>query len=232
MSTYKPLRILQVAFNFTLKIDEIPFFRAAIIRTTQGVNNLFHNHTDSGNIYRYPKIQYKNINRKATLFCIDEGVEGIHDFFSKTNWKLQIGNELREIKVEAISARQHRVGIWENFFSYQIHNWLPLNQNNYLKFKALEDSTEKISFLEKIMLANILSFLQGIELYVDDKIEVKIKSIQSERLMNYKEQQMQAFTLVFRTNISLPNFIGLGKGSSVGFGVIKEIVTKIQITND
>jgi len=49
--------------------------------------------------------------------------------------------------------------------------------------------------------------------------------------MNYKEQQMQAFTLVFRTNISLPNFIGLGKGSSVGFGVIKEIIKEKKQNN-
>ena len=76
------------------------------------------------------------------------------------------------------------------------------------------------------MLANILSFLQGIDLYVNEKIEIKIKSIQSEKLMNYKAQQMQAFTLTFRTNVSIPNFIGLGKGSSVGFGVVREIVNK------
>ena len=157
------------------------------------------------------------------MLCVEEGIEGIQDFFSRTDWKLQIEKQNKEIKVENIKVHQHRVAVWENWFDYRITNWLPLNQDNYIKFKALEDLTEKISFLEKIMQSNILSFLQGIDLYVDEKIEVKIKSIRGERLMNYKDQQMQAFTLEFRTNVSLPNFIGLGKGSSVGFGVIKEL---------
>jgi len=224
MGKFKQIRLLQVIFDLKINFSEIPFFRGAIIKTTRGENNLFHNHSPEGNIYRYPKIQYKLINGNASLLCVEEGIEGIQDFFSRTDWKLQIEKQKKEIKVENIKVHQHRVAVWENWFDYRITNWLPLNQDNYIKFKALEDLTERISFLEKIMQSNILSFLQGIDLYVDEKIEVKIKSIRGERLMNYKDQQMQAFTLVFRTNISLPNYIGLGKGSSVGFGVIKEII--------
>ena len=223
MGKFKQIRLLQVIFDLKINFSEIPFFRGAIIKTTRGENNLFHNHSPEGNIYRYPKIQYKLINGNASLLCVEEGIEGIQDFFSRTDWKLQIEKQNKEIKVENIKVHQHRVAVWENWFDYRITNWLPLNQDNYIKFKALEDLTERISFLEKIMQSNILSFLQGIDLYVDEKIEVKIKSIRGERLMNYKDQQMQAFTLVFRTNVSLPNFIGLGKGSSVGFGVIKEL---------
>jgi len=221
MGKFKQIRLLQVIFDLKINFSEIPFFRGAIIKTTRGENNLFHNHSPEGNIYRYPKIQYKLINGNASLLCVEEGIEGIQDFFSRTDWKLQIEKQNKEIKVENIKVHQHRVAVWENWFDYRITNWLPLNQDNYIKFKVLEDLTERISFLEKIMQSNILSFLQGIDLYVDEKIEVKIKSIRGERLMNYKDQQMQAFTLVFRTNISLPNYIGLGKGSSVGFGVIK-----------
>lgn len=228
MGKSKQIRLLQVIFNLKINFSEIPFFRGAIIKTTQGKNNLFHNHSPEGNIYRYPKIQYKVMNDNASLLCIEEGIEGIQDFFSNTDWKLQIENENKEIKVENIKVHQHRVAVWDSWFDYKIYNWLPLNQDNYIKFKALEELTGRISFLEKIMLANILSFLQGIGLYVDEKIEIKIKSIQSERLMNYKEQQMQAFTMTFRTNVSLPNSIGLGKGSSVGFGMIQELPKKIN----
>lgn len=224
----KTIRLLQVSFNFEINPGEISQFRGAIIKTTRGKNNLFHNHSPAGNIYRYPKIQYKLVNKKATLLCIEEGIEGIQDFFSQTDWKLELSKEKKEIKVEKLKVHQHRVAVWENHFTYRILNWLPLNQENYKKYHELEGLAEKIQLLEKILLANILSFLQGIDLYVKEKIEIKIKSIQSERLMNYKDQQMQAFTLVFRTNVSLPNLIGLGKGSSVGFGVVKEIEKKMN----
>ncbi len=226
MSNNKTIRLLVVSFSLELEPEKIISFRGAIIKTTKGTNNLFHNHSPAGNIYRYPKIQYKLIGKKATVICIEEGIEGIQDFFSNTDWKLQIENEKKEIKVENIKVHQHRVAVWKDQFTYRISNWLPLNQDNYKKYQELQGLAENIQFLEKIMLANILSFLQGIDLYVDEKIEIKIKSIQSEKLLNYKGQQMQAFTMTFRTNISLPNFIGLGKGSSVGFGVVKEIITK------
>lgn len=231
MSTIKTIRVLIVSFSLELRPQEIISFRGAIIKTTKGKNSLFHNHSPAGNIYRYPKIQYKLIAKKAAIICIEEGVEGIQDFFSNTDWKLQIDNEKKEIKVENIKVHQHRVAVWDNWFDYKIYNWLPLNQDNYKKYQELQGLAEKIQFLEKIMLANILSFLQGIDLYVNEKIEIKIKSIQSEKLMNYKAQQMQAFTLTFRTNVSIPNFIGLGKGSSVGFGVVREIVNKNKDQN-
>jgi CRISPR/Cas system endoribonuclease Cas6 (RAMP superfamily) len=31
---------------------------------------------------------------------------------------------------------------------------------------------------------------------------------------------MMAFDILFKTNVSLPNYIGLGKGASTGFGMV------------
>lgn len=224
MNPTNTIRLLTVLFNFEIEPTEINQFRGAVIKTTQGKNSLFHNHSPSGNIYRYPKIQYKQMYKKAALLCIEEGIEGMQDFFSQTDWKMEIGREKKEITVAQIKVQQYRVAVWADRFEYQITHWLPLNQDNYKRYHELPGLSEKIQLLEKILLANILSFLQGIDLYVQEKIEVKIRSIQKERILIYKGQQMQAFTLQFSTNMSLPNFIGLGKGSSVGFGVIKEIM--------
>jgi hypothetical protein len=159
---------------------------------------------------------------KATLLCIEDGVEGIQDFFSTTDWTLKIGEEQKAIKVENLRVRQHRIGVWDNTFSYKLSKWLPLNQDNYKKFHKLDDYGQKIELLEKILLANILSFLEGISLYVEEKIEIKVKHILDQRLELYKGQEMEAFSLRFETNVSLPNYIGLGKGSSTGFGILKE----------
>jgi hypothetical protein len=226
MDQNKTIRLLTVTFDFDISRTEINLFRGAIIKTTQGKNDLFHNHSPEGNLYRYPKIQYKMLNKKAALICIEEGVEGIHDFFSRTDWKLEIGRDRREIKVEEIKVKQHRVGIWDSGFEFKISNWLPLNQDNYKKYQGFQGLADKIQLLEKILLANILSFLEGIDLFAKDRIEITIKSIPNETVLKYKSQAMQAFTVIFQTNVSLPNNIGLGKGSSVGFGVVKEIANR------
>lgn len=228
MKTSKTIRLLTVSFNIELEHNEINHFRGAVIKTTKGKNDLFHNHSPNGTIYRYPLIQYKRLNKKAALLCIEEGIEGLQDFFAATNWKLDIGDRQQPVKVENLRVRQHRIGVWEKPFRYTLSRWLPLNQDNYKKYHQLEDFGQKIALLEKILLANILSFLQGIDLYVEEKIEIKIKHILNQRLENYKGQEMESFSLRFETNVSLPNYIGLGKGSSSGFGVVKEEIREKQ----
>ncbi|MBW6536431.1 MAG: hypothetical protein K0B11_15585 [Mariniphaga sp.] len=223
MKATKNIRLLIVMFDFELEHNDIHRFRGAVIETTRRKNDLFHNHSETGSIYRYPLIQYKRLNRKAALLCIEEGIEGLQDFFAATNWQLDIGDKKQTVKVENLRVRQHRIGVWEKPFRYTISRWLPLNQENYRKYHQLEDFGQKTALLEKIMLANILSFLQGINLYVEEHIEVKMTEILAQRIERYKNQEMQAFSLEFETNVSLPNFIGLGKGSSSGFGVIKEL---------
>src|SRR5690606_19483830 len=109
MNKTKNIRLLTVKFDFELKQDEIRQFRGAIIKTTNGSNNLFHNHTEKGNIYRYPLIQYKQLNKKAALLCIEEGVEGLQDFFLRTNWELKIGNRRQSINVDSLRVHQHQV---------------------------------------------------------------------------------------------------------------------------
>ena len=214
--------MLTVNFDLELNYSDIYRFRSAVIETTRRKNDLFHNHSPNGTIYRYPLIQYKRLNKKAALLCIEEGIEGIQDFFTETNWQLNIGHNTHPVKVENLRVRQHRIGVWDKSFQYTLTRWLPLNQENYRKYHNLENFGQKIVLLEKILLANILSFLQGINLYVEEKIEIKIKHILNQRLENYKGQEMEAFSLRFVTNVSLPNYIGLGKGSSSGFGTIKE----------
>ncbi len=230
MENTKNIRLLTVLFDFPLKFHEISQFRGAVIKTTKGKNNLFHNHSPEGMIYRYPLIQYKSLRGKAALLCIEEGVEGIQDFFASTDWILNIGSGSQPVKVENLNVRQHRIGAWEKNFSYKLSRWLPLNQDNYKKFHELPGLTEQIELLEKILLANVLSFLQGIDLYVEKRIEIKITKILREQLERYKRQEMQSFSIQFSSNISLPNNIGLGKGSSSGFGVVREYTQEKEET--
>ncbi len=222
MNYSKEIRLLLVTFDFELRFNEISRFRGAVIKTTGYHNDLFHNHNGSETIYRYPLIQYKLLNKKAALLCMDQGIEGVQDFFSATDWKLEIGNSKKEVKVEQLKVHQHRVGVWEKQFNYRLTNWLPFNQTNYKKYHSLTGLAEKIQLLERILTGHILSFLEGTGYSAKNQIEVKIKDIHAERVMKYKNQEMQAFSITFNANVSLPNFIGLGKGSSVGFGVVKE----------
>ena len=60
---------------------------------------------------------------------------------------------------------------------------------------------------------------------IEGNVECQILSLGEPRAMHYKEVKMMAFNTVFRTNISLPLHIGLGKGASHGFGTVHRYTT-------
>lgn len=216
----KPIKTVLVQFNLPVKNEDLPHFRGAVIETTKRNNDLFHNHADEGVIYRYPRIQYKKINGKAALVCYEEGTEAIYEFFSKTNWSLRLGNEEHEIRVEDIKARQFNVGIWDSVFQYKMTNWLPLNQENYQKFHQTESLTDKTVILEKVLMGNLLTFVQEMGVETDINIKAFITRIAREKVLPFHGQLMQSYDLHFNSNLSIPDYASLGKGASIGFGVV------------
>jgi len=216
----KSIKSVMVQFNLPVRNEDLPNFRGAVINTTQGNNDLFHNHSDEGVIYRYPRVQYKKINGKAALVCFQEGTEAIHEFFSKTDWSLRLGKEKHEIKVLDIRAHQFNVGIWDSDFRYSMTNWLPLNQENYLKFHKAESLTEKTAILENVLLGNFLTFAQEMNVDTSKKIKAVITRIAREKVLPFHGQLMQSYDLHFSTNLSIPDYVSLGKGASIGFGMV------------
>ncbi|MFN0037553.1 MAG: CRISPR-associated endonuclease Cas6, partial [Saprospiraceae bacterium] len=55
----------------------------------------------------------------------------------------------------------------------------------------------------------------------EQAVQVKIQQVQRERWVSFKGVKVLAFSLEFSANVALPSFIGLGKGCSVGWGVVK-----------
>lgn len=224
----KKVKILNITFENTLSFSEISKFRGAIISKLDDkkISNLFHNHTDSGFRYKYPLIQYKVFNKKASIICIAEGVEQIHDYFSSENHTLLIGNRSEEYKIDSIKVHEFTMQVWDKWFNYSLINWLALNSENHKKYETFSSEMEKEEFIENILKANILSFAKGIEWSVDKTINLRINSINRIKKVNYKDQMKLAFDIEFKTNVFLPNYMGLGKGVSTGFGTVKQIYQK------
>ena len=215
------VKTLTIQFDTPLRRSELPLFRGAIIAAIPSSNILFHNHDGTTLRYAYPLIQYKRIGGKAAIVCIDEGVEAVGELFAANeNRKLKIGETKREFSLERINALQTEVQCWDTCFDYQIRDWLPLNETNYKGFIENDSLIERMKMLEKILIGNILSFAKGIGIRVIPKIEVSITSMENIREVRYKHIPLRCMDIQFKSNISLPNFIGLGKHSSVGFGII------------
>jgi hypothetical protein len=184
-------------------------------------NILFHNHHEKGGLrYSYPLIQYKRIHGKASIVCVAEGTGSIGEFFSSLRTKLlKIGsNQEINLELSNVKADNILVQTWESEFTYSLRKWLPFNQENYVKFQGIEDVKGKAEFLEKILTGNILSFAKGIGVHFDVSVTCRITNMDEIGGMTYKSIKFAAFDMMFKTNVSLPNYIGLGKGVSHGFG--------------
>ena len=196
--------------------------RGAIIEKTGRDKILFHNHIgEAGLRYSYPLIQYKVIGRKGCLICIDEGTDEIHAFLGQRNWDIQLGDQKMTLTIDSLAANNFTLNVWDHQFTYSIYKWLAFNEENYKRFAETTELNDKIAFLEKILTGNILSFAKGVDYNVEKKFEVHIQRIERDYFAKYKGTGLQAFDLTFRTNFFLPDFIGLGKGASTGFGVVK-----------
>ncbi|MDY0141566.1 MAG: CRISPR-associated endonuclease Cas6 [Bacteroidales bacterium] len=219
----KKIKTLTVLFDKVLKPNEIPKFRGAVLGKIDQPDLLFHNHFDKEQfVYEYPKIQYKTINKKAAFFCVEEGVEIVHQFFNLKDWSLQIGSVNMNMGVDSLKVNKFLIQAWDKYFTYNINSWLALNEKNYPLYKNLKSLDEKHFFLENILRGNILSFGKGIDCIFDREVKVQIKKIKKEHPRDFKGIKMHAIDAEFKTNVFLPNYLGLGKGVSIGFGVVEE----------
>ena len=82
---------------------------------------------------------------------------------------------------------------------------------------------ERIGLLEKILVGNLMSLFKGIGIHIDTDIKVSITDIKSQHTIRYKDVRLSAFDMEFKTNVQLPDYIGIGKSVSQGFGIVEAI---------
>lgn len=216
----KNARLMLIKFENSIQQHEIEYFRGAIINSLDEKEILFHNHFSEGFRYAYPLIQYKRIANKAAILCINEGTESIGSLLANHNHEIQIGDRIEKLQIAKVQAYDYQIQVWEPMFRYHIRKWLPFNQENFQEYSKLESIAEKCVFLEKILTGNILSFAKGLHIFFDKQVHCKILELENSTLTTYKGVKMNRFDAVFTCNVSIPDFAGLGKGVSIGYGMV------------
>jgi hypothetical protein len=220
------LKILLVSFNVELNFNHIPAFRGAMVESVGRHLTLFHNHVGDNFRYKYPLIQYKNFKKKATLLCVNEGLEEVQKFFLKKDWEIHFNYEPTKLSIMNMSINDYEVYMDNKpKFEYTLTKWLALNQENYKLYQGMDSLADKVFFLEKILIGNLLSMFKGVGITVTEDILLKISDIEKEEKVYFKGQKILSFNIVFKSNIFLPNYIGLGKGTSIGYGIVKKIIS-------
>lgn len=220
------LKTLIIRFKNEIKFYEVPALRGGILSSIgENKNILFHNHSDDGFRYSYPLIQYKRINGKAAMICIKDGIETIGEFFASNDTTINISGREISLEIESIIPERLLIQTWDKSFSYCIRKWLPLNSENFQKYMQIESLKDKILFLEGILRGNLLSFAKGVDIHIESQIICEILQISEPFIVKNKGVKLMSFDIEFKTNLSIPNFIGIGKNASLGYGIITKIKT-------
>ncbi|MCB0654134.1 MAG: hypothetical protein KDC85_22835 [Saprospiraceae bacterium] len=229
----KNLRLLAVTFDTPIAPWEIKQFRGAIAHKVGLEHDWFHNHNnESGGFhYRYPLIQYKVATRgremRPMLLCINDCVEEAHHFFGMPDWSLRIGDrDAAPLRIFQLDLREHALDLKPAAAAYCIHKWQPLNPDNFREWQSMRRLSDRYAFLERLLASHLLAFAQGVGWQIPERFEVRITNLIKEEWITFKGIKVLAFNLEFECPLQLPDYIGLGKGSSIGWGVVRRKINK------
>lgn len=182
--------------------------------------DLLHNHKKNKFIYRYPLVQYKIINSEPIIIGINEGVSIVSEIGLNDD-ELILDKVIYETFQKEINKSTFNFGCTEDYVEYKfVTPWIALNQKNISEYNKA-NKIEKEEILKKILIGNLISVSKGVEYDVPKILYVWIDL--KEKDVNFKNIKHTAFTGNFKVNFNIPEYLGLGKSVSRGFGTIKKL---------
>ena len=210
--------------NIKLKPSQIHKFRGFVGNAFKE-HDLIHNHDEKGNpIYRYPLIQFKLIDKTPAIIAITEKAVNIFsEIFMKLD-KIVIEGTIIPVFEKDLKVEEVEFGYSDEIFMYEFASpWIGLNQKNFKKYNAAEND-EKNEILKKVMTGNILSMAKSLGCWLSKDQNIKIDHKLKKVNVNLKSKSMTAFTGIFKTNFLLPDYLGIGKSVSRGFGAVRMMI--------
>ncbi len=182
---------------------------------------LLHNHLGKNKfLYQYPRIQYKTIDYTKIVLGLAEGVQVLQNIYNRYD-KITLGGNSYQIFSKEIILKEEDFGIAPENIKYKfLTSWFALNEENYQKYKNYSYS-ERTDQLRSILIRNIMAIAKTFQYFVDSKIMVSTRL--KETSIKFKGKDVIGFLGTFQVNFNLPDYIGLGKSVSRGFGTIKRI---------
>jgi hypothetical protein len=182
---------------------------------------LLHNHLGNNKfLYQYPRIQYKTINYTKMILGLAEGVDVLQSIYNQYD-QIVLDGHTYKIFSKEISLKIEDFGISsENMKHEFITPWFALNEENYQRYKKYKYA-ERTDQLKSILIRNIMAIAKTFQYFVDSKIIVNANL--KETSIKFKGKDVIGFLGTFQVNFNLPNYIGLGKSVSRGFGTIRKI---------
>ena len=217
------MKVMKVIFSdLDLEVRDTPKLRGSVASKFPGFSLLHHHIEKDKFLYQYPRIQYKVINGSPMIIGIEEGMDVLKKiYFDIGELKLNCSYKTNLHSEIEMTVSEEKFGCWDDFVEYKfVTPWMALNQKNYDRF--INNSKENNDrLLESILVGNILSLAKSLGYRIETQIYTKQKLIK--RKVSFKNKVMIAFYGSFSVNFEIPDYWGIGKSVSRGFGTVKRL---------
>lgn len=180
---------------------------------------IIHQHAENGtNFYQYPKVQCKIINGTPVILGIEEGAEILKDIAWDIE-ELVLGKMVYKIEERQIIERTQEFGCSDKLQQYMfVVPWIALNGENYDSYQQSSPKS-RVNLLHRILAGNLLSISKSLGYVVLEQIKIRTKL--SPVKVYSKGIPLIGFEGEFQTNFMIPDYLGIGKSVSRGFGVAR-----------
>lgn len=216
------IRYLIVKWNdVIIEPRDIPKLRGFFL-TQFPENHLFHNHLPGQKFsYKMPQIQYRIIDKHPALLAINEAIDLAKQVFLEVG-KLEINGKTIISNEREMILREEDFGQSKEYYNYYFASpWMALNQENYGAYNKL-DTFNKNQKLKTILKNNLKTLSKAFQYWIPDTENLNVDGWFHPADVNFHNQTMLCFTGEFTTNFLIPEFLGLGKQSARGFGVVRK----------
>lgn len=184
---------------------------------------LHHHKADGSSDYSAAQVRYLVLDGQPWLLSFHDGKEVVEQVVRKVS-SLSVGRERYLVAGYDFLEDITHVGIFCGLIAYRSRTpWLALNQENQRRFEK-SDFQERRRLLERILVGNYLSAMKGLGVRIHTHLEVRIAAFRSVGIFHLPTAFV-GLSVVFRSNMLLPEFLGLGKMPAKGYGLMSRANT-------
>ena len=141
---------------------------------------------------------------------------------------LGTGESTCRITARDPAIRSEPFGITDTPDTYEfLTPWLALNQQHAKKFYDLNGKPQRDAFMQKLLTTQLTTLAKSLDYDITAPItcEAKVRFLR-ERI---DRENVMVFLGKFRTNLHIPDYLGIGRSVSQGYGTIKRITESPDI---
>ena len=206
LEPHDPLR-----FSF----DEIRMF----LNTKLAAYSALWRNETPGFIHRYPVLQCKRVKGDLVVTGISQGA-GCLFSLARDHTDLGDGGSTCRITARDPAIRAEPLTVTDTLRTYEfLTPWHALNQQNAKKFYDLKGKPSRDAFMQKLLKSQLITLAKSLDYEITVPITCTAKvRFKRERI---DRENVMVFLGKFRTNITIPDFLGIGQSVSQGFGTVK-----------